>query len=169
MTIKLKTITDTSWLVLGDTDETRIGLLSEVRSQYVLMVKGVKQLFLDRKAVNTYFNQNIFNNIVEIEEPLDAKKDYFINGFPVDFDKPHEVILTGTSLPLYSKKATSEIYYSAGHYCLAFPKDWMQAFCPKLSTLQTYKYAGPFKTDIEMRSNLQRLRKERVMSKNERN
>ncbi len=161
MSAKLKPITETSWLVIGDTDDTRIGLLSEVRNQYVLMVKGIKQQFLDRKAVNTFFKEDVFNNLIEAEQKDDTKKDYFINGFPIDFENPHEVISTGTNLPLFSKKSSSEVYYSAGHYCLNFPRNWMPAFCPKLSTLESYEYAGPYKTDLEMRSNLQKLRKEK--------
>jgi len=160
MSVKLKPITETSWLVLGDTDDIRVGLLTKMRDEYILMVKGEKQKFLDKRAVNGYFKEDIFENVVEAEDKSTAQKDFFINGYPVDFDNPHEVILKGNSLPLFSKKSTSDVYYSAGYYCLHFPKNWMPAYCPKLSTLDTYQYAGPFKTEFEMRSALTRLRKE---------
>lgn len=165
MTVKLKPITEHSWLVIGDTDDNRIGLLTEIRNQYVLMVKGQKQQFIDRKEVNKFFNEDVFNNLVEPEPEEDVKKTYFINGFPVDFDNPNEVIIKGNKLPLFSKKATSEVYYSAGYYCLNFPKNWMPAFCPKLTTLETYEYLGPFKTDLEMRNALTRSRKEKNSKK----
>lgn len=158
---KLKPITSTSWLVIGDTEDTRIGLLTEIRDQYVLMVKGEKQQFLSRKDVNKFFNENVFDNVVESIADEDVKKDFYINGYPVDFDSPNEVIIKGNKLPLFSKKATSEVYYSAGYYCLNFPKNWMPAFCPKLSTLESYEYAGPFKSEMEMRSSLTKLRKEK--------
>jgi hypothetical protein len=161
MSVKLKPITETSWLVLGDTDDTRIGLLTEAKNEYVLMVKGEKKKFLNRKEVNKFFSEDVFQNVVETEDTPEVKKDYFINGYPVDFDSPNEVILKGNKLPLFSKKATSDVYYSAGYYCLNFPKNWMPAFCPKLSTLETYEYAGPFKTELEMRSSLTKLRKEK--------
>lgn len=162
MTVKLKPITETSWLVIGDTDDTRIGLLTEIKDQYVLMVKGEKQQFINRKAVNSFFNEDIFKNTIDVVVEEDVKKDYYINGYPVDFDNPNEVLITGNKLPLFSKKATSDVYYSAGHYCLNFPKNWMPAYCPKLSTLETYEYAGPFKTELEMRSSLTKLRKEKT-------
>lgn len=161
MTVKLKTITESSWLVLGDTEETRIGLLSEIQDNYVLMVRGEKKKFLSRREVNSYFNEDVFLNVVDPELSTD-KKDYFINGYPVDFDSPHEVIIKGNKLPLFSKKASSEVYYSAGFYCLNFPKNWMPAYCPKLSTLQTYEYAGPFKTELEMKTSLAKIRKEKT-------
>lgn len=165
MTVKLKPITETSWLVIGDSEETRIGLLTEVRNEYVLMVKGEKKKFINRKEVNSYFSEDVFKNVVEVEAEPEVKKDYYINGYPVDFDNPNEVILKGNKLPLFSKKATSDVYYSAGYYCLHFPKNWMPAYCPKLSTLETYEYAGPFKTELEMRTSLTKLRKEKNAKK----
>jgi len=161
MSVKLKPITETSWLVLGDTEGTRIGLLSQLRNQYILMVKDVKKHFLSRKEVNDYFKEDVFDNLVEEPEVENVQKDYFVNGYPVDFDNPHEVLVAGNKLPLFSKKASSEVYYSAGYYCLNFPKNWMPAYCPKLATLETYEYAGPFKSEMEMKSNLTKLRKEK--------
>ena len=159
MSVKLKPLTETSWLVIGDTDDIKVGLLTKLRDEYVLMAQGEKKKFLDRKEVNKYFHENVFDNMVEVVEEVEVKKDYFINGFPIDFESPHEVIIKGNKLPLFSKKATSEVYYSAGYYCLNFPKNWMPAFCPKLSTLETYEYAGPFKDEMLMRQELGRLRK----------
>ena len=165
MSVKLKPITEKSWLVLGDTEDNRIGLLTEIRDQYTLMVSGAKQQFLDRKAVNKFFNEDIFENIAAPVVETEVKKDFFINGYPVDFDNPSEVLVTGSSLPLFSKKATSDVYYSAGYYCLNFPKNWMPAYCPKMTTLDTYEYAGPFKSELEMRSQLTKMRKEKNLVK----
>jgi hypothetical protein len=161
MSVKLKTITETSWLVLGDTDDIRVGLLTETRDKYILMAAGEKKQFIDRKEVNKYFNEDIFKNVIDSNDESVTKRDYFINGYPVDFDGPNEVIIKGNKLPLFNKKVTSEVYYSAGYYCLNFPKNWMPAFCPKLSTLELYEYAGPYKSELEMRSNLVKLRKEK--------
>lgn len=165
MSFKLKPITEKSWLVLSDTEENRVGLLTEIRDQYVLMVAGAKQQFISRKEVNKFFNEDVFTNMAEAVVEDYVKKDYFINGYPVDFDNPSEVLVKGNRLPLFSKKATSDVYYSAGYYCLNFPKNWMPAYCPKLSTLETYEYAGPFKTELEMRTHLTKARKEKNLSK----
>ncbi|HEY6435290.1 MAG TPA: hypothetical protein VIY47_01755, partial [Ignavibacteriaceae bacterium] len=152
MTVKLKPITEKSWLVLDDTGEIRIGLLTEIREQYILMAKGEKQKFLDKHAVNKFFNEDVFDNIETQVEIEDVKKEYFINGYPVDFDGPNEVIMKGVNLPLFSKKTTSNVYYCAGYYCLKFPNNWRIAYCPKLSTLQSYEYTGPYKSDLEVKA-----------------
>lgn len=159
MSTKLKPITETSWLVINDSNDNRVGLLTEMRDQYILMIKGEKQHFINRKEVNKFFNEDVFSNIDEVVTDSDVKKDYYINGFPVDFDNPKEVILKGNTLPLFCKKATSDVYYSAGYYCLFFKKNIMPAFCPKLATLKEYQYAGPFKDEFEMKLELTRLRK----------
>lgn len=163
MTIKLKPITETSWLVLGDTEDTRIGLLTQMKNEYILMVKGEKRKFIDRKEVNKYFSEDVFENLVDI--PTETKKEYFIKGYPVDFDNPYEVSLPGNNLPLFSKKESSTIYYSAGYYCFNFPTNWMLGFCPKLSTLETHEYVGPFKDKFSATTELTRLRKERSSKK----
>lgn len=160
MTVKLKPITETSWLVLGDAEDVRIGLLTEMRSEYVLMVKGEKRKFLNRREVNTYFDEDVFENVVDTAKEDGTKKDYFIRGYPVDFDNPHEVFIKGKSLPLFSKKPDSDIYYTAGYYCRKFPEKWVPAFCPKLSTLELHEYIGPFRTELEMKAELAKLKKE---------
>ena len=95
MTVKLKPITPTSWLVISDNDESRVGLLTEIQEQYVLMSQGVKKSFLSRKDVNGYFKEDIFNNVADIVTEDNTQKDYYINGYPVDFDSPNEVIIKG--------------------------------------------------------------------------
>ncbi|PWU00476.1 MAG: hypothetical protein C5B52_08770 [Bacteroidetes bacterium] len=125
------------------------------------MVKNVKRNFTSKQEINDYFKEDVFSHIVEDEREDEVKRDYFIKGFPVDFDGPFEIVIPGNSLPLFSKKAGSEIFYSAGYYCLHFPKNWMPAFCPKLSTLQAYEYLGPYKTEKEMRFLLGKIRKEK--------
>jgi len=44
--------------------------------------------------------------------------------------------------------------YCAGYYIIQFDKGWVKSFCPKLVTLERYHSKGPFKTDVEMRSEL---------------
>ena len=57
-------------------------------------------------------------------------------------------------LPLFTKSRKSKSLYCAGFYCIEFEKGWVKSFCPKLITLERYRYQGPFKTKIEMREAL---------------
>lgn len=164
MAIRLKPITETSWLVLSDTEE-RVGLLTSLRDKFTLMISSKKQQFNSQDEVNTFFGQDVFAQLFVEEKPVEIKKAVYIRGFPVDVSEAHEIFTTESSLPLFTKKIGSETIYGAGYYCLYCSKGWMPAFCPKLSTLATYDLVGPFADDKEMRTELFKLRK----TKNERN
>lgn len=165
MPVKLKTITENSWLVTGVTGGINIGLLTELRNQYTLMINGQKQKFLDKQSLTSYFNEDIFRS--KIPDPIsntDIK--YYVGGYPVSYENPVDAGISESGLPIFGKKASSDVYYCAGYYCLKYPNNWMPAFCPKLSTVSSYTYCGPFKTEEELKVMIDKLRQQ---DKNERN
>ena len=157
MTVKLKPITETSWLVIAD--DTRVGLLTETRNQYLLIMRGEKQRFLDRKEVVSYFKEDVFNIAADSVEDGEEERSFYISGYPVNFMNPIESSMTTTNLPLFRKKESSNVYYCAGYYCIKFSDTWLQAYCPKLSTVQSYEYIGPFKSTIDLQVALKKARK----------
>lgn len=152
--IKLKPITDKSWLVLTDALD-RIGLLSQQRENYILLTKGNKTKFNSKKEINEFFSTDIFDNLVE--ESKKEKVTNYIKGYPVDFENPIEPEKE-YELPLFLKSATSDVLYGAGYYCLRFPRGWVHAYCPKHSTLMKYEFNGPFQTEKEMKFILAKLK-----------
>lgn len=55
------------------------------------------------------------------------------------------------NLPCFTKTPTSKTFFAAGYYGINFENGgWMDAFCPKLSTLRKYEYIGPFKTETDV-------------------
>ena len=48
-------------------------------------------------------------------------------------------------LPIYTKERKSKSFYCAGYYLIR-KKGWTEEFCPKLITLEKYKFHGPFAT-----------------------
>ena len=162
--VRLKKITEKSWIVLTDDGLNRIALLSEQKDKLVLIAKGAKTPFKNRDEVVAFFKEDVFDNLIETPEEKKEVK-YFINGHAVDFDNPFEVLpdsdmaKANPTLPLYTKTAKSTVFYTAGYYCLDFPKGWMPAFCPKVSTIDKYSYKGPFKSEKEMKFILTKLRR----------
>lgn len=155
MIIQLKEITDNSWLVITEKEQEKIGLLSACRNgTFILLSKSGKAKFENKKDVTNFFEENIFDNI--IITALTTETNFTISSYPVDFDHPFEADSENkvSDLPLYTKTKASKIYHCAGYYCIKFPKGWTSSFSPKLSTLQKYKYGGPWKTEMEMKSNL---------------
>lgn len=158
MSAKLKIVKENSWIVLDEGDK-KTGLLSLVNGEYFLIHNGVMHKFRHRQDVNSYFSKDVFEVVEALSAMPLSNGDQNINGYPVDFDKPIEVKDSGYSLPVFSKKETSKVFYAAGYYCLKYPTGWTQAFCPKIATLESYVYTGPFKTVVEMKSELLRLKR----------
>ena len=165
--VKLKPITSTSWLVLTNDGLSKVGLLTKSHSDYILLARATKAKFKNRAEINAFFQEDIFANLVEREELIEAKE-YFIKGYPVDFDNPCEIetpVDVEHDLPLYSKTETSSVYYCAGFYCISFPKGWISSYCPKYSTLAKYGYEGPFKSEEDRNHKMKQLKAEYVRDK----
>ena len=160
MIIQLKEITDNSWLVMTEKEQEKIGLLSGNRmGEFTLLSKDGKVNFASEKEVREFFEEDVFNNVVFA--PLAEAKEHTVKGYPVDFENPFAADEEDeiSKLPLFTKTKTSKVYHCAGYYCIKFPKGWTSSFSPKLSTLNKYEFAGPFKTEMEMKTNLSILKK----------
>ena len=73
-----------------------------------------------------------------------------VHGYDVDIDKPfNKMFYVKRKLPIFTKENKSKSFYCAGHY-LVQKKSWTEMFCPKLITLQKYKFHGPFKNQYQM-------------------
>lgn len=52
------------------------------------------------------------------------------------------------NLPCFTKTENSKVFYAAGYYAILFENNgWTASFCPKVSTLRTNTFLGPFKTE----------------------
>lgn len=159
--VKLKKITDSSWLVLTGDGLDRVGLLSEQRDKLVLIAKQARTEFKDRNDVETFFNDGVFDKVEETSEIKD-QVEHFVKGYPTNATEVFEVDseCPASNLPLFTKKEHSKSVMVAGYFCLHFEKaGWVHAYCPKLDTLTKYEYQGPFKTHDEMKSVLRSLRR----------
>ena len=70
--------------------------------------------------------------------------------YSIDVDKPfNKMFYVKKKLPIFTKENKSKSFYCAGHY-LVHKKSWTEMFCPKLITLEKYKFHGPFKNQHQM-------------------
>lgn len=162
--VRLKTLTQSSWLVITEGTNEKVGLLSEQRDKLKLIAKAANAEFKDRDDVTEFFAQeDLFTNAIEIKSKGEEDKEYFVNGYPVKSGVAHEVDTKSlnTDLPVYSKTENSDSYYVAGYYCLLFDEaGWTHSFCPRWKSLTKYKFEGPFKTEDEMKAMLRKLKSE---------
>lgn len=157
--IKLKNITDSSWLLVDLDKNKSAGLLSKnPNSEYFLIFADQTAVFKNKNEVENFFGDRIFSDIIETK--IIDEKTSFVDGFPVKVATVFDVKEKSDKLPIYSKTEKSEVLFCAGYYCIQFDNGgWVQSFCPKHETLIKYKYEGPFKTKIQMRSQLSKLQK----------
>lgn len=158
--VRLKKLTQSSWLVITDTNE-KVGLLSEQRDKLKFIARAANAEFKDREDVSEFFEQeDLFQTVIEVKTD-NEEKEYFVNGFPVKAGVAHEISddEIETDLPVYAKSASSDSYYVAGYFCLNFDEaGWTHAFCPRYKTLDKYEWKGPFKTEDEMKAELRILK-----------
>jgi hypothetical protein len=161
--VRLKELTQTSWLVITEGTNEKVGLLSEQRDKLKFIAKAANAEFRDRSDVTEFFDQeDLFRNVIVTKSEED-EKEYFVNGYPVKAGIAHEIKDESikTDLPVYSKSESSDSYYVAGYFCLNFDEaGWTHSFCPRYKSLDKYQFTGPYKTEDEMKAMLRKLKSE---------
>ena len=157
---KIKEVTKESWLV--DCDDG-LGILSKNNSDYILKTKNIKKSFKNRKEVSEYFKRDIFAGAEKLSR---NKQSFYINGFPINFENPFLVEDQKCKLPLYAKNNRRKVHYCAGYYCVKLSKWWTVKYCLKRSKMEKYPFTGPYKTEVEARTELSKLRKKDEKQRN---
>ena len=155
MTVKAKaTLKDKFW-ILEDKGE-RVGTLSinEDNKFVISSSSGISQ-YKSKQALQKTFGKDFFESKV-IPATVDIENE--VNGFPTSTTPYNTMYDVRNKLPLFTKSQKSKSIYCAGYYVIRFDKGWVKSFCPKLITLERYDYNGPFKTELEMRTELSRVK-----------
>ncbi len=70
-------------------------------------------------------------------------------------------VRTEENVPVFTKTVNSKNFHCAGYYAIYFPSiKWSSAFCPRLKTLKSYPFMGPFKTESDVNLAMKRKRYE---------
>lgn len=142
-------------------DNINIGVIKKDREGYQLLSKDNKITFSDKAEIDEFFNQDIFNGVVVSTPTANANKEveHFVKGYPIKYKTPTSVAVDDMSqLPTFKKRDDSDVSLCAGYYCLNGTNGWRPAFCPKLSTVQKNDYRGPFRSELEMKQVLNKLK-----------
>ncbi len=156
--IKLKPITTNSWILIAD--DINIGIVKKSQNGYQLLSKDNKILFNSKKEVDEFFEQDIFGSVI-LSTPTEKERqvEHFVKGYPINYPTPEDVAIDSMSqLPVFKKRTESDVFLCAGYYCLKSNNGWRSAFCPKLSTTQKNDYRGPFRSEMEMKQVLNKIK-----------
>tara|TARA_B110000444_G_scaffold162260_1_gene151586 strand:+ start:1784 stop:2257 length:474 start_codon:yes stop_codon:yes gene_type:complete len=157
MTIKAKEVLKNKfWLV--ENDGEKIGTLSYDNDKYMLNDStGHCHYFNSQTAFAKKFNTKINWTKLDIVETAPVEK--IVHGMPTSCLPHNPIYDVKRRLPMFSKSGKSKSLYCAGYFIIKFDKGWVKSFCPKLITIERYESKGPFKTEIEMRTELSRVNK----------
>ena len=134
----------------------KIGSIAKIKKGYAFLRKGQKFEFKSLKEIKEELG---VGELAGKSEGISTADQNTIYGYPTS-SRPYEPVYNvKKKLPLFAKSAKSKSQYCAGHYVIQFRKGWVKSFCPKLITLERYPFAGPFKTEAEMKAVLNSVNK----------
>jgi len=151
--MKAKEIVKNKFWILSD-DSQNIGTISFNDEQYMLSDSKGSRFFNDTLEIQKSLQSKVSWQELEINE---VKPEKIVNEYPTSCLPYNDMFDVKRKLPLFTKSSKSKSLYCAGYYTIKFEKGWVKSFCPKLITVERYEYRGPFKTELEMRTELSRV------------
>jgi hypothetical protein len=149
-------IPEKEWLIKDNTK--KIGSISKSKKGYNFLKNGYRIPFKTLSEAKEKLGIEFFEESIKKTKSINSDS-YVIYDFPCS-NKPFEPVYNvKQKLPLFSKSLKSKSKYCAGYYVIKFKKGWVKSFCPKLITLERYPYYGPFKTEQDMKNQLNKLNK----------
>jgi hypothetical protein len=156
MTLKAKPVLkDKFWII--ENDEQRIGTMSWNEDRYMFSNKVETCFFDSKQDMKQRFGADIVWTDLSVPKEV-TQQDFIVYGFPTSVSPYNTMFDVKRKLPLFTKSNKSKSAYCAGYYIIQFEKGWVKSFCPKLITIERYNSKGPFKTEMEMRSELRRAK-----------
>ena len=131
-----------------------VGTISFNDEQYMLSYATGSRFFTDTNDLEKTLNSQVSWQSLEIKETTTVNE---VHNHPTSCTPFNSLYDVKRRLPLFTKSDKSKSLYCAGYYTIKFEKGWVKSFCPKLITLERYDYKGPFKTELEMRTELSRV------------
>jgi hypothetical protein len=144
------------WIVEKD-GEKFATLRKNEDNRFVLSNEEGIKIFDTKKSLTDKFGKDFF--IAKIVKEANNALPNEVHGYSTSVEPHNAMFDIQRKLPLFTKSGDSKSLYCAGYYVIRFEKGWVKSFCPKLITLQRYKYKGPFKTEIEMKQVLSNVSK----------
>ena len=142
----IKTIeSNNSWIITNDKDTDKIGYIIKVDSnEYEVKFKTDTLKHYTKEQLFKYFGKSLFATADWSERIAPQKIINMLHDYPTDQKYYNGVFDVKRKVPIYTKTKKSKSCFCAGYYIIKLNKGWAKGFCPKLITLQKYKFHGPF-------------------------
>lgn len=154
--LRAKTIMPNRFWIIENSDGQRQGTISVfpdpiVPSSVKVTLNGLEKIYID---INQACWDLAININEEIAEPAVETKEESVEGFPTKCAAFNPTWDIKRKIPVFTKTEKSRTLHAAGYYIISFDTGWVQSFCPKVSTLDSNEFKGPFRDKLEMREQL---------------
>ena len=148
--LKAKEVMPNKFWILEDAQGLKQGTMSQSNVVKV-MINNVEKTYdtFDKACWDLAINVDTTK-----DEGQTGAQTESVLGYPVKCDAYNPIWDLKRKIPVFTKTEKSKTLHAAGYYIINFDTGWVQSFCPKVSTLDTNEYKGPFKDKLEMRSQL---------------
>ena len=156
MTNKLyaKPILENRFWIL-ESDGKKVGTICKQEDRrYMFSCESGTRIFDNVDALEKGFTGDwMWGTSLSAAGPVESEKND-VYDYPSKFVPYNMVFDVKRKLPLFNKSKKSKSLYCAGYYIIKFEKGWVRSYCPKLLTLERYPFKGPFRTILEMKTEL---------------
>ena len=143
------------WIIEDSDSNEKKGTLSrDADNKYMYSCDTGTYIYDTKGIVEKNLGTLLWNKSGVSEAKPNASKEIY--NLPTSTVPSNSMFDVKRKFGLFTKSKKSKSLYCAGYFCIHFDKGWVKSFCPKLVTLESYEYRGPFKTEIEMRQELSR-------------
>lgn len=155
--LKAKTIVPNKFWILENADGQRTGTIRHFPNP-VLGNATVTVLINNVETCYQSLDKACWDLAINIESNIDPKEELkskeTVSGYPTKCAAFNSIWDIKRNIPVFTKTEKSKTLHAAGYYTIKFETGWVQSFCPKVSTLDSNEFKGPFKDKLEMREQL---------------
>ena len=139
------------WIV--EDKGVKVGTLTLDEDKYILSDKEGTHFFNSERQLKKTLGKIDWGH-----KQLEDSITYEVHGYPTSYKPYNPMFDVKRRIPLFTKSPKSKSVYCAGHYVVQFDKGWVKSFCPKLITVERNDFKGPYKTELEARQELARVK-----------
>lgn len=145
------------WIV--EDDGRKVATIQKAQDGIVFVQNQNREKFPTIRRLESKYNI-IFDKKKKKTDTEVTPEETFINGYPTAH-KPFNILTDlKNHVHIYTKSGKSKSYFCAGYFLIQFVNGWVPMFCPKLITIERYRFRGPFKSKIECQLQLKKANDE---------
>lgn len=145
------------WIV--EDEGKKVATIQKAPDGVVFVQNESREKFPTVKLLESKYNI-LFDKKKKVKKEEVTDTETFINGYPTAHTPYNILTDLKNHVQIYTKSSKSKSYFCAGYFLIQFVNGWVPMFCPKLITIERYRFMGPFKSKIECQAQLKKANDE---------